>query len=323
MAKPRVFVSSTFYDLRQVRSDLELFIRDLGFDPVLNEHGNIPYGKDSSLEEYCYKEISNIDLFVSLIGGRFGSQSYHQNLSVSQMEFRTAIELHKQVYIFIDKNVSAEYQTYLLNKQSKDIKYRFADDVRIYSFIEFCERLPQNNAISSFETSQDITRYLKEQWAGLFQQLLRTPEDDTLDSMVKISENESRAIDLYCDRNGRDPKRAVSLIQQALWADHPAVRRVRQLFEIPYRFYFTSEMELGDWLATRRYRRTHFLLNVEEIIFCRVNRRQMKKQLLVVKTDLFTTEGELKMCSPTEWKEDSIQYLEEPLTEEVPQDFPF
>lgn len=37
MAKPRVFISSTFYDLKQVRSSLETFVRDLGFDPVLSE----------------------------------------------------------------------------------------------------------------------------------------------------------------------------------------------------------------------------------------------------------------------------------------------
>ena len=137
MAKPRVFISSTFYDLRQVRSDLERFIKDLGYEPVLNELGNIPYGKDEKLEEYCYKEISNIDILVSIVGGRFGSESQHDTLSISQMEFRTALELNKQVYIFIEKNVNAEYQTYLLNKMNKEIVYRFADNVKIYEFIEF------------------------------------------------------------------------------------------------------------------------------------------------------------------------------------------
>ena len=29
MARPRVFVSSTFYDLKQVRSDLDRFIREI------------------------------------------------------------------------------------------------------------------------------------------------------------------------------------------------------------------------------------------------------------------------------------------------------
>jgi hypothetical protein len=37
MAKPRIFVSSTFYDLRQIRSDLERFIKEIGYEPVLNE----------------------------------------------------------------------------------------------------------------------------------------------------------------------------------------------------------------------------------------------------------------------------------------------
>src|SRR5690554_2416787 len=145
MAKPRIFISSTFYDLRQVRSDLDRFIKELGYEPVLNELGNIPYGKDDKLEEYCYKEISNIDILVSIVGGRFGSESQHNNLSISQMEFRTALELNKQVYIFIDKNGNAEYQTYLLNKKYKETKYRFADNIKIYEFIEFLEYLPNNN----------------------------------------------------------------------------------------------------------------------------------------------------------------------------------
>lgn len=32
MAKPRVFISSTFYDLRQIRSDLDNFIDTLGYE---------------------------------------------------------------------------------------------------------------------------------------------------------------------------------------------------------------------------------------------------------------------------------------------------
>ena len=43
MAKPRIFISSTFYDLRQVRADLNMFIDSLGYDSVRNEEGNIPY----------------------------------------------------------------------------------------------------------------------------------------------------------------------------------------------------------------------------------------------------------------------------------------
>ncbi|WP_413716016.1 DUF4062 domain-containing protein [Sphingobium sp. B8D3B] len=75
MARPRVFVSSTYFDLKSVRADLEHFIRERGFDPVLHERGSIPYGNAEALERYCYKEIETCDILISIIGGRFGSQS--------------------------------------------------------------------------------------------------------------------------------------------------------------------------------------------------------------------------------------------------------
>ena len=100
MARPRVFISSTFYDLRHVRADLERFIREMGYEPVLNERGNIPYGRDEKIEEYCYREIELADILIAIIGGRYGSGSEHQPYSISQMELKTALKLGKQVYVF-------------------------------------------------------------------------------------------------------------------------------------------------------------------------------------------------------------------------------
>jgi hypothetical protein len=57
MARPRVFICSTFYDLRQIRDDLERFMRDLGYEPVRHETGAIPYGKELPPEEYAYREV--------------------------------------------------------------------------------------------------------------------------------------------------------------------------------------------------------------------------------------------------------------------------
>jgi hypothetical protein len=45
MAKPIVFISSTFYDLKHVRADLDLFLDQLGYEPIRNEEGDIPYGR--------------------------------------------------------------------------------------------------------------------------------------------------------------------------------------------------------------------------------------------------------------------------------------
>ena len=116
MARPRIFISSTYYDLKQVRSNLELFIKDMGYDPVLHERGAIPYGSKEKLEQYCYREIHQVEILVSIIGGRYGSHSEHQPYSISQQELKTAYELGIQVFIFVESAVLGEYQTYLKNK---------------------------------------------------------------------------------------------------------------------------------------------------------------------------------------------------------------
>ena len=117
MARPRVFISSTFYDLKQVRSDLERFVREIGYDPVLHERGSISYGSREKLEDYCYREIKQVDILVSIIGGRFGSPSTHPPYSISQQELRTAYDLGIQVFIFVETAVMGEYQTFLKNKE--------------------------------------------------------------------------------------------------------------------------------------------------------------------------------------------------------------
>lgn len=129
-----------------------------GYDAIRNEEGSIPYGKDERLEEYCIQEVRHSDILISIIGGRFGSESkdeasiekYIQKSSISQRELRTAIDNQKQVYIFIDKNVSAEYQTYLLNKGNTNVNYKFVDDQRIYSFIEEIKNLGINQYFGYF-----------------------------------------------------------------------------------------------------------------------------------------------------------------------------
>lgn len=41
--KPRIFISSTFYDLKYIREDLANFVRSYGYEPVLFEDGDIGY----------------------------------------------------------------------------------------------------------------------------------------------------------------------------------------------------------------------------------------------------------------------------------------
>ncbi len=195
VARPRVFVSSTFYDLRQVRADLFRFIAELGYEPVLNERGQIPYDSNKKLQESAYRSVDLSDILVSIIGGRFGTGSDRSPYSISQIELKTALDGGKPVFIFVEKSTLAEYSTYLKNKGVSGIQYSFADNPQIYAFLEEIHALPQNNPIAAFETAQDITDYLKEQWAGLFQSFLqqrgRVKEVQVIENLSSTAETKS------------------------------------------------------------------------------------------------------------------------------------
>ncbi len=56
---PKIFVSSTYYDLKHVREIVRKFILDLGYEPVLSEFSDIFYRPSDTVQNSCLKEIPN------------------------------------------------------------------------------------------------------------------------------------------------------------------------------------------------------------------------------------------------------------------------
>ncbi len=321
MAKPRVFISSTFYDLRQIRADIDQFLKGLGYDAIRNEEGSIPYGKEERLEEYCMQEVRHSDILISIIGGRFGSESkdetsiekYFKKSSISQRELRTAIDNQKQVYIFIDKNVSAEYQTYLLNKENDNINYKFVDDQRIYSFIEEIKNLGVNNNIKDFETSADITNYLREQFAGLFQRFIdeqrRIKEVDLIAELERTSKNLNQLVE-YLSAQNIDQQ---TEINQILMINHPLVNWLRPKLDIKYNFYIVGYTDLCQLMQARGFTTLGEIadsdLESKYYLWSRTNNDGIAVNIKII-TSLFDTDGHLVNILPAKW-EDSMARFEQ------------
>lgn len=301
MAKPRVFISSTYYDLKQTREDISNFLLTLGYDPIRNEEGNIPYGSRDSLENYCYREINNIDILVSIIGGRFGSQSNESQWSISNEELRTALRNNKQVYIFIDKNVLAEYEIYLVNKKG-NITYKYADNVKIHQFIEEIKGLANNNNIKSFETSADILHYLKEQLAGLFQSFLDTQskarEYNLAQKLEAATKNLENTVDSLVEFNKNSREGAMNLMKMA----HPIVARLAELLDLRFGFWIEDYEGLSNllqrlgWVSQDEYENSNVSVSYSWI-FDGVNCYRLS-----VSKNLFSDSGKLNDVKYSDWK---------------------
>lgn len=176
MASPRIFLSSTCYDLAEVRDSLTSFIESYGFEPCLSDHGDVFYHPDLHTHESCITEISNCQLLILIIGGRFGG-SYIADItkSVVNAEYISAKELNLPVFSFIKKDVLDDHRLYRKNKESSIVqkinfpsieKQEYA--IKIFEFIEDVRLAKVNNGFFPFEHSRDIENYLRKQWAGMF-----------------------------------------------------------------------------------------------------------------------------------------------------------
>lgn len=199
MAKPRIFVSSTYYDLKHIRKGIQEFIHSLGYESVLFESGEIPFSHSEPLDVSCYKEVQLSQILVLIIGGRYGSPTSedgeklkkkdlnkrisHYN-SITKQEYVTAREKDIPIYIFISKGVASEYQTYKKNKSKKKVKYAHVDNVEIFKLLEDIYAEHRNNLCREFENLNDITDWLRIQWAGLFSSFLENkPQQKSIQSL--------------------------------------------------------------------------------------------------------------------------------------------
>lgn len=213
MSLPRVFVSSTHYDLKHVRAGLDRFIRSLGYEPVLSENGTIPYLPDLAPEDSCYQEAAIADIFVLIIGGRYGSATggrpsksgtFHKKYeSITKKEYEAAAAHRVPTYILVDRDVYADYETYQKNPKKTSYRPAHVDSVNIFLFIESILSQRGNNPVLTFGALIEIEEWLRKQWAGLFQKLLERRANqiqlDALSTQVQELEALSRSFKAYLE----------------------------------------------------------------------------------------------------------------------------
>jgi hypothetical protein len=210
--KPRVFVSSTYFDLKHVRERIERFIENYGFEPVLFESDNVVFEHNKPLDLSCYNEVKLCHMMILIIGGRYGSiisgdnitenkESYDNDyISITRKEFETASKMNIPIFVFIEKNVYAEYHTYNKNKKffdtqinsspEKTFSFAHVDDVNVFKFINSVERI----ALKTFEKIEDIENYLQNQIAGMLYLYLQQLQDNINEEKILDSVSELKSI---------------------------------------------------------------------------------------------------------------------------------
>ncbi|MFX4267258.1 DUF4062 domain-containing protein [Aliarcobacter butzleri] len=177
MAIPRVFISSTCYDLKHIRENLKFFVKTIGYEPVLSDDGDVFYSPYSHTHESCLKEVETCQLFILIIGGRYGGSFKDSDKSITNNEYKEAVKQNIPIFTLVETGVYSDHNVYNKNKKDKpniykDISYPNIDDIKIFDFIDEVRKNGKNNAIQPFRNFSDMEAYLKKQWAGMMYDFL-------------------------------------------------------------------------------------------------------------------------------------------------------
>lgn len=170
MAGINIFVSSTCYDLSQVRKDLCDFIISLGYNPILSEQKDFPIDPQLDNWENCINAVKMYaDVFVLIIGSKYGSVK-DTGKSITNTEYLTAIQKGIPIYTFALKEM-----TTLLSIWERNPATDFSDVVDNNKVFEFLADVRKRSGLWNFEfeTAQDIMETLRKQLSILFQSTLK------------------------------------------------------------------------------------------------------------------------------------------------------
>jgi Domain of unknown function (DUF4062) len=163
---PGVLISSTFYDLKQIRADLAEFIEfQLGYQALISEAPSFPIDPDADTVENCRRRVGeNADILVLVIGGRYGSVDKATARSVTNIEYLTARAKGIPIYVFVEKRTLTLLEVW--EKAGNTAVEKLVDDPRIFEFVNQV-RSVDKVWLNPFETAQDIARALRLQFAHL------------------------------------------------------------------------------------------------------------------------------------------------------------
>jgi hypothetical protein len=169
--KPHVFVSSTFYDLKQVRDDIRQFLDALGYQALLSEYSSFPVDPSRTAVENCREQVEReADIFVLVVGTRYGEIDKASLKSVTNLEYLAARAKRIPIYAFIDKTLDPLLRLWAANP-STDLSTLIESP----ALLQFVREVRSTDGVWSFwfERASDITNALCDQFAHLMSQGLQ------------------------------------------------------------------------------------------------------------------------------------------------------
>ena len=245
---PNVFVSSTMYDLSELRAQLRQFVAGLGWRAVMSEHDSFPIDPDQSTVENSRRNVrENADIFVMVVGARYGSVDAAADKSVTNLEFVEARARGVPAYVFVSGDTLAQLRMWKANPEGD--YSAVVDSPRLFEFVDSLREGGEGWTFE-FAAAEDIINTLRPQFAYLVQDTLELRQMARGQDRL-LAELEGKALMLALQREQYWEVRLFATVLEEELDRRAALRR-----EIEYRLAsqdvtFVDIVGLAPWAQDR------------------------------------------------------------------------
>ena len=236
------------YDLGELRAQLRQFVAGLGWHAVMSEHDSFPIDPDRTTIENCRRNVrENADIFVIVIGARYGSIDAASDKSVTNLEFAEARARGVPVYVFVSRDVLAQMRVWTANPEADFSSV--VDTPRIFEFIDSFRGSGEVWTFA-FAIAEDIVSTLRQQFAYLVQDALEVRQTASGQDRL-VAELEGDALMLALQRDSNWEIRLFGTVLEDELDRRTSLRR-----EIEHRLAsestaFVDVLELPTWMQDR------------------------------------------------------------------------
>ena len=112
MAKPRIFLSSTCYDLSIIRDELTRFLEERGFEVINSEKSSFGVTPGLHSHSACLEAVNEADYLLLIIGKRRGGTYIGSEKSITNEEYNRAVSLGIPCIVCVLREVFDYIKTY-------------------------------------------------------------------------------------------------------------------------------------------------------------------------------------------------------------------
>lgn len=176
-----VFLSSTVYDLIDVRAELRQCLLDAGYSVSMSDRGDSDFElqHDTNSIETCLRNVDRAEAVIVVLSQRYGgrlAKAGFPDLSATHLEYRRARERGKKTLVYARSNLEAEYYLWAKNHSQTPLaaggaaalpalKYGWVQkdaDHKLFELLEEHRLLDagrsQSNWVSVFNDTVDLKR---------------------------------------------------------------------------------------------------------------------------------------------------------------------